>query len=71
MRLLGYSGWLLGCCKAVAMVTRVIARVLLGYSGWLLGCCHAVARVLVVVAKVPGVVARVLLGGFYGNQGDC
>ncbi len=30
---------------------------LLGYLWWLL--------------KVPGVVARVLLDGFCGNQGDC
>ncbi len=30
MQLLGYSGWLLGCCYAVAKVTGVVARVLLG-----------------------------------------
>ncbi len=29
-RLLGYSGWLLGCCYAVARVFWVVARVLLG-----------------------------------------
>ncbi len=29
MQLLGYSGWLLGCCYAVAKVTGVVARVLL------------------------------------------
>ncbi len=59
MRLLGYSGWLLGCCYVVAklfwMVTRVLwlpgylgwlLGQLLGYPGWLLGCCCAVARVL-------------------------
>ncbi len=28
--LLGYSGWLLGCCYAVARVFWVVARVLLG-----------------------------------------
>ncbi len=27
MQLLGYPGWLLGCCYAVARVTRVVARV--------------------------------------------
>ncbi len=56
MRLLGYSGWLLGCCYAVARVFWVVARVLLcgllGYSGGLLGCCYAVARVFWVVARV-------------------
>ncbi len=29
MRLLRYPGWLLGCCYAVARVTRVVAMVLL------------------------------------------
>ncbi len=29
-RLLGYSGWLLGCCYAVARVFWVVARALLG-----------------------------------------
>ncbi len=29
MQLLGYSGWVLGCCYAVARVTGVVARVLL------------------------------------------
>ncbi len=52
MRLLGYSGWLLGP--------------LLGYPGWLLRCCYVVARVFWVVATavamVSGVVPRVLLG---------
>ncbi len=38
-RLLGYSGWLLGCCYAVARVFWMVARWLLGCSGWLLGCC--------------------------------
>ncbi len=50
-----------GGCQGVAMRllwTGVVARVLLGYPGWLLRCCYA-------VAKVPGVVARVLLCGFY------
>ncbi len=27
MRLLGYLGWLLGCCYAVARVLGVVARV--------------------------------------------
>ncbi len=69
MRLLGYLGRLLGCCYAVARVTRVwfairllwysgwllgVATRLLWYPGWLLRCCYA-------VAKVPGLVARVLL----------
>ncbi len=39
--LLGYPGWLLRCCYAVARV-----------PGWLLRCCYAVARVPGVVAKV-------------------
>ncbi len=39
--LLGYPGWLLRCCYAVAKV-----------PGWLLGCCYAVAMVPGVVAKV-------------------
>ncbi len=38
-RLLGYSGWLLGCCYAVARVFWMVARWLLGCSGWLLGRC--------------------------------
>ncbi len=38
-RLLGYSGWLLGCCYAVARVFWMVARWLLGCSGWLLGGC--------------------------------
>ncbi len=38
-RLLGYSGWLLGCCYAVARVFWMVARRLLGCSGWLLGGC--------------------------------
>ncbi len=29
MQLLGYSGWLLGCCYVVAMVPGVVVRVLL------------------------------------------
>ncbi len=37
-RLLGYSGWLLGC-YAVARVFWMVARWLLGCSGWLLGRC--------------------------------
>ncbi len=32
MRLLGYPGWLLRCCYAVAKVSGVVARVLL--CGW-------------------------------------
>ncbi len=47
--LLGYPGWLLRCCHAVA---RVFAMWLLGYYGWLLGCCYAVARVIRQVARV-------------------
>ncbi len=39
MQFLGYSGWFLKCCYAVARVLGVVARVLLRYSGWLLGCC--------------------------------
>ncbi len=58
MQLLRYPGWLLGCCYAVSMW-------LLWYPGWLLRCCYAVARVLGLVGRVPGVVARVLLCGFY------
>ncbi len=38
-RLLGYSGWLLGCCYVVARVFWMVARWLLGCSGWLLGRC--------------------------------
>ncbi len=38
-RLLEYSGWLLGCCYAVARVFWMVARWLLGCSGWLLGGC--------------------------------
>ncbi len=71
MRLLGYSGWLLG-----------VAMRLQGYPGWLLRCCYVVARVLGVVARgvakrllgytgwllgsllgYPGMVAKVLLCG--------
>ncbi len=37
--LLGYSGWLLGCCYAVARVFWMAARWLLGCSGLLLGRC--------------------------------
>ncbi len=43
MWLLGYQGWLLGCCYAVARILVAVARV----PGWLLRCCY-------VVAKVPG-----------------
>ncbi len=39
--LLGYPGWLLRCCYAVAKV-----------PGVLLGCCYAVAMVPGLVAKV-------------------
>ncbi len=48
MRLLGYSGWLLG-------YPGRLLEPLLGYTVWLLRCCYAVARVL-------GVVAMPLLG---------
>ncbi len=30
MQLLGYLGWLLGCCYAVAKVPRVVSNVFLG-----------------------------------------
>ncbi len=40
--LLGYPGWLLRCCYAVAKVPGVVC----------LGCCYAVAMVTGVVAKV-------------------
>ncbi len=33
MQLLGYLGWLLGCCYAVARVPGVVAR---GFAKWLL-----------------------------------
>ncbi len=60
MRLLGYSGWLLG-------YPGRLLEPLLGYTVWLLRCCYVVARVLRViaraVARVPRVVARVLLSG--------
>ncbi len=42
MQLLGYPGWLLGCCYAVARVTRVVARVpevVAKVPGVVLGCC--------------------------------
>ncbi len=55
MRLLGYSGWLLWCCYAVARV-----------PGWLLGCCYAVARVLRVVARVLLCGCKGTPGGCYG-----
>ncbi len=55
MWLLGYFGWLLGCCYAVARVPGWLLGPLLGYPGWLLRCCYAVAR-------VPRMVAKVLLG---------
>ncbi len=42
MRLLGYLGWLLGCCYAVARVIKVVARVPTMVA-------RAVARVLRVV----------------------
>ncbi len=60
MRLLGYLGWLLGCCYAVARVIKVVARVPTMVA-------RAVARVLRVVARavarVPRMVAKVLLSG--------
>ncbi len=56
MQLLGYSGWLVGCCYAVTRVPGVVGRVLKRYSGWLVGCCYAVAR-------VPEAVDKVLLCG--------
>ncbi len=50
MQLLGYLGWLLGCCYAVAKIPEVVARVLgvvairllglLRYPGWLLRSSH-------------------------------
>ncbi len=57
MWLLGYLGWLLGCCYAVARVVATVPRL--------------VARVLGVVARavcrVPRMVAKVLLCGCYGT----
>ncbi len=38
-RLLGYSGWLLGCCYAVARVFWMVARVFWVVARWLLGGC--------------------------------
>ncbi len=42
MRLLGYPGWLLRCCYAVAKVPGWLLRRLYAVAklpGWLLGCC--------------------------------
>jgi len=61
MLLLGCSGWLLGCCYALARVFWVVpgaflcgckgvAMRLLGYSGWLLRCCYAVSRLFWMVS---------------------
>ncbi len=68
--LLGYQGWLLRCCYAVAKVPGVVARVLLcGFyvvamvPGVVATCCYAVARVLGLVGRVHGVVDKVLLCG--------
>ncbi len=68
--LLGYPGWLLRCCYAVARYPGwllggcyAVSMWLLWYPGWLLRCCYAVARVLGVVGRVPGVVAKCLLCG--------
>ncbi len=52
MRLLGYSGWLLGPLLGYPVGCYGVAMWLLGYSGWLL-------RPLLLVS---GVVPRVLLG---------
>ncbi len=57
MRLLRYPWWLLGCCYAVARVTRVVATVLLR-------CCYAIARVLRVVARL------VWMKQYYNKQED-
>ncbi len=38
-RLLGYSGWLLGCCYAVARVFWMVARVFWVVARALLGGC--------------------------------
>ncbi len=50
--LLGYPGWLLRCCYAVARYPGwllgccyAVSMWLLWYPGWLLWCCYAVARV--------------------------
>ncbi len=60
MRLLGYSGWLLGYLER-------LLEPLLGYTVWLLRCCYAVARYsgwfLGPLLGYPRVVARVLLSG--------
>ncbi len=53
--LLGYPGWLLRCCYAVAKVPGWFAR------GLLCG--------FYVVAMVPGVVAKVLLCSLLGTRG--
>ncbi len=39
MQLLGYLGWLLGCCYAVAKVLVVVAMVSGGVARVLLGSC--------------------------------
>ncbi len=60
MWLLGYLGWLLRCCYAVARVIKVVAKVPTMVA-------RAVARVIRVVARavarVPRMVANVLLCG--------
>ncbi len=58
MVLLGYLGWLLWCCYAVARVLRVVGMRLLGCSGWLV--CMLVISVI-----------SVLLGSCYGTRAGC
>ncbi len=53
MRLLGYSGWLLGCYYAVARVPRMVASAIARVP-------RLVARA---VARVSRMVAKVLLCG--------
>ncbi len=62
--LLGYPGWLLRCCYAVARVPEVVAKVLLCgcYGSW--GGFKGVAMQLL---KYPGW----LLGCCLGTRGGC
>ncbi len=56
MWLLGYLGWLLGCCYAVARVPRMVATAVARVHS-------VVAKVLLCVSRVHSVVAKVLLCG--------
>jgi len=46
MQLLGFYGWLPGCCYAVARVLWVVARVLLCSYYGVMGSCQSVAMQL-------------------------